>query len=44
MQDKDLEKLINGGRSVYESALAVLFCSLGASIAIIIAILITNLK
>jgi hypothetical protein len=44
MKDKDLEKLINGGRSVYESALAVLFCSLGASIAIIIAILISNLK
>ena len=43
MNDKDLEKLVNCGRSVYESALIVFVCSLGAGIAILIALLISAL-
>ena len=43
MKNNDIEKLINGGRSVYESALIVFVCSLGAGIAILIALLISLL-
>lgn len=43
MKNNDIEKLINGGRNVYESALVVFFCSLGAGIAILIALLISLL-
>ena len=44
MKNNDIEKLINGGRSVYESALIVFVCSLGAGIAILLAILLSAIK
>jgi hypothetical protein len=42
MKDKDLEKLINGGRSMYESALALLVCLFGASLILLIAFIINQ--
>lgn len=44
MKDKDLDNLINGGRSVYESALSVFICSVGAGIATLLAILLSAIK
>jgi hypothetical protein len=44
MNNKDLEELVNCGRSVYESALIVFVCSLGAGIAILLAILLSAIK
>jgi hypothetical protein len=44
MNNNEIEKLINGGRRVYESALIVFACSLGAGIALILVILLSAIK
>jgi hypothetical protein len=40
----DIDNLVKGGERIYESALAVLCCALGASITAIIATLITKIQ
>ena len=43
MKKEDIENLVKGGERIYESALAVLACTLGAGIISILAILFAKL-